>query len=193
VAAARAAAGAPPSHDLVLFVAKYSQSKSVLSALADAVARMTGVHLAIKTHPAETPDAYSQLVHGRAHVSVLPANVPLAPLLVASKVVVTVNSTVALDAGVLGIPALVIGLPNNLSPFVAAGAMAGAATRSEIEPALGRILYDEEFRLQIEHSRAEYLQRFAIRSDGGAAARSADAVFALADRHRPGSTQRKEP
>jgi hypothetical protein len=82
---------------------------------------------------------------------------------------------------VLGIPALVIGLPNNLSPFVAAGAMAGAATRSDIEPALRRILYDEQFRLQIEHSRGEYLQRFAIRSDGGAAARSADAVLALAD------------
>jgi hypothetical protein len=190
VATARAAAGAPPSDDLVLFVAKYSQSKSVLRALADAVARMNGVHLAIKAHPAETPEAYSPLVHGRANVSVLPANAPLAALLVASKVVVTVNSTVALDAGVLGIPALVIGLPNNLSPFVAAGAMAGAATRSEIEPALRRILYDEQFRLQIEHSRAEYLQRFAIRSDGGAAARSADAVLALAD--GPGSEARNQ-
>jgi hypothetical protein len=94
--------------------------------------------------------------------------------------VVTVNSTVALDAGVLGIPALVIGLPNNLSPFVAAGIMAGAATLADIEPALRRILYDEEFRLQIERSRGEYFKRFAIGSDGRAAARSADAVLRLA-------------
>ena len=36
------------------------------------------------------------------------------------------NSTVALDAAVLDVPALVIGLPNNLSPFVDAGVMAGA-------------------------------------------------------------------
>ena len=35
------------------------------------------------------------------------------------------NSTVAIDAMVLGVPALVVGLPNNLSPFVEAGAMAG--------------------------------------------------------------------
>ena len=34
------------------------------------------------------------------------------------------NSTVAIDGLVLGVPALVIGLPNNLSPFVEAGAMA---------------------------------------------------------------------
>ena len=60
---------------------------------------------------------------------------PLAPLLAACRAVVTVNSTVALDAAVLGIPALVIGLPNNLSPFVEAGALAGAATPAEIAPA----------------------------------------------------------
>jgi hypothetical protein len=192
IAAARAAASAPPGADLVLFVAKYSQSKSVLSALVDAVARMTRVHLAIKAHPAETPEAYSSLVEDHNNVTVLPANTPLGPLLAASKVVITVNSTVALDAGVLGIPALVIGLPNNLSPFVAAGVMSGAATPAEIEPALRRILYDEEFRLQIERSRAEYLRRFAIRSDGRAAARSADAVLALADQQRLGSVERKE-
>jgi hypothetical protein len=192
VAAARATAGAAGSDDLVLFVAKYSQSKSVLGALVDAIARIADVHLAIKAHPAETAAAYSSLVEGRDHITVLPASVPLAPLLGASKVVVTVNSTVALDAGVLGVPALVIGLPNNLSPFVAAGVMAGAATGADIEPALRRILYDGEFRLQIERSRAEYLQRFAIRSDGGAAARSADAVLALADPQRLEIVQRKE-
>ena len=59
---------------------------------------------------------YAALVAGRRHVTVLPASAPLAPLLRASRAVVTVNSTVALDAAVLGVPALVIGLPNNLSP-----------------------------------------------------------------------------
>jgi capsule polysaccharide modification protein KpsS len=39
-----------------------------------------------------------------------------ASLLAAADAVVTMNSTVAIDALVLGVPALVIGLPNNLSP-----------------------------------------------------------------------------
>jgi hypothetical protein len=121
------------------------------------------------------------VARGHDNIRILPAAAPLGPLLRACRLVVTVNSTVALDAGVLGIPALVIGLPNNLSPFVAAGIMAGAATTSDIEPALHRILYDQEFRLQIERSREEYLRRFAIGSDGHAAARSADAVLALGD------------
>jgi hypothetical protein len=181
VAAALEAAGAGTSRVLVLFVAKYSQSKHVLGALADAVARMPDVQLAIKAHPAETPDAYAPIARGRQNVHVLPSTAPLAALLRASRAVVTVNSTVALDAGVLGIPALVIGLPNNLSPFVAAGAMAGARDAADIEPALHRILYDREFRLQIERGRGEYLGRYAIASDGRAAERAADAVLALAN------------
>ena len=187
IASARESTGANSSQDLVLFVAKYSQARHALSALVGAVAQMPNVQLAIKAHPAETPDVYSPLIQecragslDSARIKVLPASAPLAPLLRASRVVVTVNSTVALDAGVLGIPALVIGLPNNLSPFVAAGIMAGAATRSDIGPELRRILYDEGFRLQIERSRAEYFKRFAIGSDGRAAARSADVVLALA-------------
>ncbi len=191
IASARESTGANSSQDLVLFVAKYSQARHALGALVAAVAQMPKVQLAIKAHPAETPDAYSPLIQecraasfDSARIKVLPAAAPLAPLLRASRVVVTINSTVALDAGVLGIPALVIGLPNNLSPFVAAGIMAGAATRSDIEPELRRILYDEGFRLQIERSRGEYFKRFAIGSDGRAAARSADAVLALAGRDR---------
>ena len=51
---------------------------------------------------------------------------PLAPLLAAARGVVTVNSTVAIDALHVGVPSIVLGLPNNLTPFVDAGAMLGA-------------------------------------------------------------------
>ena len=70
--------------------------------------------------------------------------VPLAPLLAASRAVITVNSTVALDAAVAGVPALVIGLPNNLSPFVDAGALAGAkpVKRSVISSAASCMMKD---------------------------------------------------
>jgi hypothetical protein len=117
---------------------------------------------------------------------VLPAAAPLAPLLAASRAVVTVNSTVALDAAVLGVPALVIGLPNNLSPFVDAGVMAGAPDHASIRPALARILYDEGFRMQLQRERGAYLARFGIEPDGRAAARSADAVLHLIGSGAPG-------
>ena len=59
---------------------------------------------------------------------------------------VTVNSTVAIDAMAIGIPALSVGVPNNLTPFVVDGGMAGVFHPSELEPALARLLWDEEAR-----------------------------------------------
>ncbi len=178
LARARADAGASDGRPLVLLVTKEREARSVLPGLITAVAGMPDVQLAIKTHPAETPDVYGPHASGTSNVRVLPAPAPLAPLLRASRAVVTVNSTVALDAAVLGVPTLVVGLPNNLSPFVEAGVMA-AARPGEIAESLRRILYDEGFRQQLAEARARFLDRFGIRSDGKAAGRAADAIQSL--------------
>jgi hypothetical protein len=166
---------------MLLVVAKFREARRPLAEFLDAAARFPDVQIAIKTHPAETPDVYDEVTSGKSNVVVLPASAPLAPLLRASRAIVTVNSTVALDAAVLGVPALVIGLPNNLSPFVDAGAMAGASSTGEMEGALRQILYDEKFRQQLERARGLLLARFRILSDGGAAERSAEAVLKLVE------------
>jgi hypothetical protein len=118
-------------------------------------------------------------------VTILPASAALAPLVMASDALVTLNSTVALDAAVLGRPSLVIGLPNNLSPFVEAGIMAGAGT-GEVRDALQRILYDQGLRLQLETSRRSFLARYSIGSDGTAAARTAAAILQLSRKDHSG-------
>ena len=100
------------------------------------------------------------------------------------RAVVTVNSTVAIDAAVLDIPALVLGLPNSLSPFVAAGVLAGAPADA-IPTALERILYDEGFRQQLATARRAFLEQHRIASDGRAAARAAAAIVRLARESRP--------
>jgi hypothetical protein len=177
---ARAAAGGAGT--LVLVAAKHREAHRVLGVFLDAAGAIDGVQVAIKTHPAETPDVYAGLAANRDYVRVLDASAPLAPLLRASRAVVTVNSTVALDAAVLDVPALVIGLPNNLTPFVDAGVMAGvdAANADETARALRRILYDEEFRRELALARQAFLTRFKIHADGRAAERAAGAIARLA-------------
>jgi hypothetical protein len=177
---ARQAAGCAPGQALGLVVTKFKEARHVLPDLIAAVAGRADIRLAIKAHPAETTDVYAAVAAGHPEVTVLPADAPLAPLLGGCRAVITVNSTVALDAAVLGVPALVVGLPNNLSPFVEAGALAGAARPGDIAGALDRILYDEEFRQQLDRDRRRFLERFAMTADGRAAERSADAVMALA-------------
>ena len=183
IAGARASAG---GGTLVLVTAKHREAHGVLAPFLEAAGSIDGVHVAIKTHPAETPDVYAGLVADRPHVTVLPASAALAPLLKASRVIVTVNSTVALDAAVLDVPALVIGLPNNLTPFVDAGVMAGVggANVEESARALRQILYDEEFRRELSLARRAFLTRFKIHADGRAAERAAGAIVRLADSPR---------
>ena len=180
VAATRREVGATEQDAIVLLTTKETQARHVLPALAAAVASIPDARLVIKPHPGESETAYDEAIraHGRAHV--VAATMPLAPLLATARAVVTVNSTVALDAAVLGIPALVIGLPNNLSPFVDAGALAGARVATEIGQQLQRILYDEGFRSQLERAREAFLDRYAMRSTGVAAVRSAEAILELA-------------
>jgi hypothetical protein len=182
VARVRSDAAARDGDVLVLLTTKEKEARHVLPALVASVGSLDGVRLVIKPHPAETADAYERFSRSPG-VSVLDPQSELAPALAASRAVVTVNSTVALDAGVAEIPALVIGLPNNLSPFVEAGALAGA-TVDEITAQLRRILYDEGFRQQLSAARRDILGAHAMRAGGTAAARSADAVLELTQRGR---------
>ena len=180
---ARRDAGAEGRQPLVLIVSKYSEIRPHLPPLIAALQSLPQICGAIKTHPAETATLY-EAATSASNVRVLPAAAPLAPLLRGAALVVTVNSTVAIDSLVLGTPALSIGLPNNLSPFVEAGAMAGAWSDQEIEPALRRVLYDQGFREQLGAAAAATAARYRIASDGGAAERSATAILDLSGRPR---------
>src|SRR5438093_10104961 len=86
--------GASDGQAVILFAGKEREARGSLPALIDAVRTMDDVQLAIKPHPAETPEAYDALVARAAHVRVLPAGTPLPPVLAAARGVVTVNSTV---------------------------------------------------------------------------------------------------
>jgi hypothetical protein len=169
-----------PDQPLVVLAAKFSEIKDALPELAEAVRQLPGMRLVIKPHPAETPDVYGSVVNGIANISVAGMNTDLARLLTAADALVTMNSTVAIDALALQLPSLVVGLPNNLSPFVQAGAMVGADGADAIRRALESVLYDSEVRQRVLAAGAAFADRFALASDGQAAARSADAILGLA-------------
>jgi len=172
--------GVPDEARLAVLAAKFTEIRGVLPDLVAAVSAVSGMRLIIKTHPAETPEAYAAVVGGAPNISVAPARADLARLLVAADAIVTMNSTVAIDGLVLGVPALVVGLPNNLSPFVDAGAMAGANGPAAIGEGLRSLLYDENARRARIEAGAAFARRDALASDGHAARRAAAEILALA-------------
>jgi len=141
---------------------------------------MPDVLLVVKPHPAEGVDPYLQAAGGARHVRMSPPAVDLGALTTIADAIVTVNSTAAVEAMLLDVPALVVALPNNLTPFVDAGAMAGAATLEAIGPALKGLLYDREMRERLTAARRAFITRYGLVADGGAAGRAADLIVALA-------------
>jgi hypothetical protein len=182
----RAEVGVREEQHLAVVAAKYTQIAEVFGALVAAVGRMPGVRLVVKCHPAETPAPYERVAAGVENVTIAPPGADLPRLVASADVVITVNSTAAIEAMVVDVPTLVLALPSNLSPFVDAGAMAGVPFGSDIEPALRAILYDGGHRDRLRSGRLAFLERYGIAPDGGASRRAAAAILRL---RRPGGTR----
>jgi hypothetical protein len=177
--AIRGTLGASDGSAIVAVVAKYAQLGNAFRTLVAAISRMPEVLLVVKPHPAEGEAPYLETMRGTANARIAPPHLPLGALTAVAALLVTANSTAAIEAMPLGVPALVVELPNNLSPFVEAGVMAGAASAGEIEPALRALLYDEEIRGRLAAARGAFIARYGIHADGGAARRAADVVLEL--------------
>jgi hypothetical protein len=167
---------------LAVLAAKFTEVRDALPALVAAIRSEPEIHLAIKAHPAEASRVYAPAVAGLTNVTVLEANADLAGLLAAADVLITRNSTVAIDALVLGLPALVIGQPSNLSPFVDEGVMLGANDEAGISQALHRLLYDREVQVRLGAATEAFVERFDLKAKGTAAARAAGAILEMRSR-----------
>jgi hypothetical protein len=179
-AALRAQLGAGSDSPIVVVAAKYLQLGDAFAALVDAARVMPDIRLVVKPHPAEGAQAYLDASRGVANVVLAPASTGLGTLTAVASALVTANSTAAIEAMPLGVPTLVVALPNNLSPFVEAGAMAGAATPGDVAPALRALLYDREMRQRIATAQEAFVRRYRIEANGQAAERAADAIVSLA-------------
>jgi len=133
-------------------------------------------------HPAETAEPYERAAAGVVSLAIAPPDADLAGLVSVARLLVTVNSTAALEAMPLEVPALVIASPSNLSPFIEVGALTGIDSPDEIGPALTSLLYDEQYRSGLAAGRNSFMQEYGIGAGAQAAARAADVIVGLAPR-----------
>ncbi len=187
-ARARESLGLREDDRAALLVSKRAQLGRWLPLLASAIDTLDAAsspatghsRLIVRPHPAETDAVYADAVGGSATTRLAPPALDLPLLLAACDLVVTVNSTVAIDAMALGIPAVAVGMPNNLAPFVVAGGIAGVFDPSELVPVLTRLLWDEAARAGIIAAGLASARSAGMHADGGAAGRAAAALEALA-------------
>jgi hypothetical protein len=168
------------THDrLLVLAAKFREIHAELPSLFAAVSRTSGVRLIVKPHPAETAEVYGRQADRSPQVTVVAADTDLTSLVAAADALVTRNSTVAIDGLVVGLPAVVIGQPTNLQPFVDAGIMVGASGDT-VGAAIETVLYDREAREALLGRAREFADRQDMRADGRSAARAADEILQMA-------------
>jgi hypothetical protein len=171
--------GVTPVQRVALLVSKFSEIHEELAAVLHAVSEVEALRLLIKPHPAETAEVYRNAA-GHHPQATIAATAELADLLAAADVLVTRNSTVAVDGLVLGLPAVVVGLPNNLSPFVEDGVMLGADGSERIRKALEAVLYDRKVQEALSDRARAFVDRYRLAPEPGAAARAAHEILTLA-------------
>ena len=179
--ALRAQLGAGEDAPIVVVAAKYVQLGAAFGALVAAARAMPEIRLVIKPHPAEGAEPYLAASQGVANVVMAPPSAGMGQLTAVASALVTANSTAAIEAMPLGVPTLVVALPNNLSPFVDAGAMAGAAdARRRSRPRSGPCCMIVRCASASALAQGAFMRRYRIEADGQAAQRAADAILSLA-------------
>jgi len=173
-------ASIPAGAHIVLVAAKHAQLGAWFKALVDATRARPDVVVLVKPHPAEGEEPYLEDAAGAPHVRVAPGSADLARLTAIARVLVTAHSTSAIEAMALDVPALVVGLPTNLSPFVESGAMAGVTAIDELAPALGAVLDDDAVRARLAECRRAFIDRYGMVPAPGASGRAAGIVAAFA-------------
>ncbi len=140
-----------------------------------ALGQLPGYQGVVKLHP-NFQDVYERLVQAIAEeeeVEVAIARGNLWDLLGLVDLVVVSNSTVGLEAMILGKPVVVVDTyaGGEVVPYVASGAALGASRPEEIISAVTRALSEEGVSKAMEMSRKEFIREYAYLQDGRAADR----------------------
>ncbi len=138
--------------------------------------------LVIKLHPGEKMAEYQQmLAKMEEDRAIICQKIDLYELLHACDLLMTVHSTVALEAMLLNKPVITINLTGkpDLMPYAESGAALGVYQRRALAPAINKALYDPEVRKNLAQSREKFISKYAYRPDGQAAKRVTELITRL--------------
>ncbi len=159
--------------------------KLVLSA-----AREAGCQLLVKLHPREqSKAAYDSFLSklNNEHIAIVQDEINTPVLLASSDVVITLHSTLGLEAMLMGVPVIIADIyrgkgreERDEMDYVKSGAAIGVYDPKELESAITAALYDEEVRDKLAESRSRYVYDYTYLKDGQASARVVEVINALA-------------
>ncbi len=163
-----------------VIASRFSEIGTAFPSIVKAVEAIPRMHLVVKPHQAELPEYYTDIADklGAKKVRVVSNKENLFRLLLASDVLITVNSLAALEALVVGKPVMVVNLPNHLSVYVDSGIALGVESHADILVALRETLFAN--REELLKKQEQFSRDNAFMTDGNSGERIKTEIYAAA-------------
>lgn len=154
------------------------ETENLIRDVGSAVKSLGNASLVVKLHPNEKADRFDKIIKKEGwDFASITESVDLYELINISDVVITINSTVGLEAIIMG-KRLISVTPSkrkDLVPYVEYGVALGAQKKEEIENAIKNLLYNNDAKKKIDAARESFVRDFVYQIDG----KSRDRVIKL--------------
>lgn len=161
--------------------------KKFIEIVCSAMSDFTDKQLVIKLHPAENIESYQEILADiGGDKAIICRDVEIHDLLNACDLLMTVHSTVALEAMIFDKPVITINLTGkpDLFPYAESGAAIGVYKGEDLVPAISDALYNEAIRKRLAEARKKFVYEYAYLQDGKASKGVADLIIQLIEESR---------
>ena len=151
-------------------------NQKLVSEVMRVLTEIKDITLVIKPHPREDPEFYRKFFGNSDRTIILP-EVDISKLIKASDLLLTVNSTVALESNVIGTPVLTLNFTEEKDDFY--GKEGGAISvndESKLVDVVFRSLFNDEYREEIYTRHLEFLKKYTFNEDAKASERVVELV-----------------
>ena len=157
------------------------EQREFLEVVVGAVSEFPENQLVIKLHPDEKIEEYQKMLVGIINSVIICRDIDLYGLLHACELLMTVHSTVALEAMILDKPVITVNLTGkpDVMPYAESGAALGVYRKEDLAPTINKALYDNVVRKRMAGKREQFVYEHAYKLDGQATKRVADLIVRL--------------
>ncbi len=167
---------------LVGSIKQKEDRKKFITTVCSAMRKFPNERLVIKLHPNEHMKTYQKILFNIGEdKAIICQNIDIYELLHACDLLMTVHSTVALEAMIFDKPVITINLTGkpDFFPYAESGAAIGVYKKEDLVSAISKALRDPHVKENLEKNRKKFIYRHIYKLDGQASKRVANLIIRL--------------
>ena len=157
-----------------------------IEAIGSFIEDSTHFRLIVKPHPLENTKIYNQITKKYKNVILHKSSEDISSLIASSDILITVSSTVAIEAALLDKTIICLNVPNEEQIYVSSGIAIEVKNLEDLIPTIKNALYNEEVRKELAKARKKFVYEHAYIQDGQATKRAVDLIMRMIEESKKG-------